>query len=201
MPDKDYSYSFDSDSKYCYPDSIVFKNKLGIRDFDKFNMAERSITLLRILEIKELPVSGNFDLNHLRSIRRFIFQDIFEWAGELRTVNISKGTMFCNYEFIVSNADKLFKELRSENYLCGLSMDGVSERLAYYPGGINAIHPFREGNGRTHRIFIQLLALKAGYDLDFSIITDIEMIEASADAFMCDYAKMINIIKNSICTL
>jgi cell filamentation protein len=79
-----------------------------------------------------------------------------------------------------------------------LSIVHVCQRLTYYLGEINAIHPFREGNGRTQRLFIQLSALEAGYDLDFSRITDMEMIEASTDTFLCDYAKMFNIIKKSL---
>lgn len=198
MSDMDYSYEYDGDTKYCYPGTAVLRNKLGITDSDKFDQAERSITFLRMLIIDEIPIEGNFDLNHLKSIHKFIFQDIFDWAGELRTVNISKGTMFCNYNYLIDNAGKLFNELKSEDYLCNLDYDQMVERVAYYLGEINAIHPFREGNGRTQRKFMQLLVSKVGYELDFSAISDVEMIEASSDAFLHDHTKMIQIIARSL---
>ena len=98
--------------------------------------------------------------------------------------------MFCNYEFIESNADSLFKKLKKENYLKDASKDEVPFRLAQYLSEINVLHPFREGNGRAQRLFIEYLAENAGYSVDFSQVTDKQMIEASAASFLCDYAKM-----------
>lgn len=195
------SNSYEWDHRYCYPKSNVLINKLGITDADKLHIAEREITSLRIANAKLNVIKGDFDLLHLRKIHKYIFGDIFEWAGEIRSVNIAKGNTFCNYEFIEANADLLFKELKKEHYLKNTPLDKVPLRLSYYISEINVIHPFREGNGRVQRLFIEYLAENAGYIVDFSQVTDKQMIEASAASFLCDYTKMDEIfisITNSV---
>lgn len=187
---RDYDYDYEWDSRYCYPNSNVLKNKLGITDSEKLHVAEREITALRIANAKINRIEGDFDLTHLRRIHRYIFGDIYDWAGDLRWVDISKGNVFCKYEYIEQNADKLFAELKGEHYLKKVPALEIPRRLAYYLGEINVLHPFREGNGRTQRLFIEYLAEDAGYSVDFSDITDREMIEASADAFACNHEKM-----------
>ncbi len=185
-----YNYSYEWDQKYCYPHSNVLINKLGIKDAEKLHIAEREITSLRIANAKVSVIKGEFDLLHLKKIHVYIFGDIYEWAGESRWVNIAKGNMFCNYEFIESNADSLFDKLKKENYLKDADKDEIPLRLAHYLSEINVLHPFREGNGRAQRLFIEYLAENAGYSVDFSQVTDKQMIEASAASFLCDYDKM-----------
>jgi cell filamentation protein len=80
------SYDYEWDGKYCYPNSSVLINKLNITDEDELNAAERKITSLKIAEISDNPVKGEFDLKHLQDIHRHIFKDIYDWAGEIRTV-------------------------------------------------------------------------------------------------------------------
>jgi cell filamentation protein len=91
---KGYEYDFEWDSRYCYPFSHVLKNKLAIEDAENLSIAEREITSLRIANAKINIVAGEFDLEHLCAIHRYIFADIYEWAGELRWVNIAKGNIF-----------------------------------------------------------------------------------------------------------
>jgi len=146
----------------------VLINKLGIEDAGNLHVAEREIISLRIANAKINVITGNFDSLHLRKIHRYIFGDIYEWAGEIRWVNIAKGNMFCNYEFIEQNADSLFKNLKQEDYLKDTPKEKVPLRLSYYLSEINVLHPFREGNGRTQRLFIEYLAENAGYSVDFS---------------------------------
>lgn len=190
-----YDYSYEWDKRYCYPHSNVLINKLGITDAQRLHVAEREITSLRLANAKINVISGHFDLNHLRKIHKYIFGDIYKWAGKIRQVNIAKGNMFCSYEYISTNADALFIKLKNENYLKGAPLNEVALRLSYYLGEINALHPFREGNGRTQRLFIEYLAEQAGYSVDFSQVTDKQMIEASAASFLCDYSKMDEIFK------
>lgn len=171
-----YDYSTGWDHRYCYPHSSVLINKLGIEDAEKLRIAEREITSVRIANAKIHIIKGNFDLLHLRKIHRYIFGDIYEWAGQIRWVNIAKGNMFCNYEFIDDNADVLFGELMQENFLKNTTGEQIPLRLSYYLSEINAIHPFREGNGRVQRAFIEYLAENAGYHVDFSQVTDRQMI-------------------------
>ena len=194
-------YDYEEDGTYCYPGTNVLRNKLNIRDGDILSDAERSISLVRMMELEDHPIRGEYDLNHLRMIHRVLLGDIFDWAGELRTVDISKGTMFCKCDYIESNAAKLFKQLRSENNLVGLQIEDMVSRLAYYLCEINAIHPFREGNGRTQRLFIKQLAFDAGYHLDFTGITDEEMINASVRGFVLDYSHMESLIRRGISKL
>lgn len=95
--------------------------------------------------------------------------------------------------YIEAEAERIFSELKKENYLIGISKLNICDKLAYYLGEINVLHPFREGNGRAQRVMIEYLAQAAGYTVDFSNISNIEMIEASVDAFNCDYDKMTRI--------
>ena len=185
-----YDHSTEWDHRYCYPHSNVLINKLGIEDAEKLRNAEREITSVRIANAKTNIIKGYFDLLHLRKIHRYIFGDIYEWAGQIRWVNIAKGNMFCNYEFIDGNADVLLGELMQENFLKNTTEEQIPLRLSYYLSEINAIHPFREGNGRVQRAFIEYLAENAGYHVDFSQVTDRQMIDASADSFVKDYTKM-----------
>ena len=194
-------YDYEEDGTYCYPGTDVLKNKLNIHDREILSDAERSISLVRMIELEEHPIKGNYDLDHLKRIHKALFGDIFEWAGQLRTVDISKGTMFCKCEYIESTANKLFRELKDENNLIGLQIDDMVSRSAYYLCEINAIHPFREGNGRTQRLFVKQLAFDAGYHLDFTGISDEEMINASVRGFVLDYSYMEALIKRGISKL
>ncbi|MGX8709806.1 MAG: Fic/DOC family protein [bacterium] len=192
----DYQYEYDWDSKYCYPNSFTLINKLGIQNAQALNEAEREITAMRVSQIKENPCKGDFDLKHLQAIHRFLFHDIYLWAGQLRTVNISKGNQFCNCMYIESGSKPVFDKLKQEDrYLIGTPHNVIGEKLAYYLGEINVIHPFREGNGRTQRVFIESLARIAGYQVNFTNVSAHDMIEASADAFNCDYRRMTDIFQ------
>ena len=186
------------DKKYCYKDSDILINKFDIRDVKKLKLAERKLTMLRLLELFDDPIEGRFDLAHLQNIHRYIFQDIYEWSGEIRTIDIAKEHMFCNAKFIRPQADEIFLKLKKESYLGKLDNDGFIKRLAYYLGEINALHPFREGNGRSQREFIRALALRNGYVIHYDRITPKEMISASIKSFMCNYCEMEELIKKFI---
>lgn len=179
-----------SDKIYCYPNSDVLINKLNIHDSDKLREAERKLTMLRLMDLLEKPVTGKFDFEHLRNIHKYIFQDIYSWAGKIRTVDIAKSNMFCKVQFIEMQASELFRKLQNDDYLKRLPKEKFVEKAAYYFSEINALHPFREGNGRTQRELIRQLAYESGYILHFAVISEKEMVEASIDSFICDYKKM-----------
>lgn len=179
-----------SDTIYCYPDSDVLINKMDIQDPKKLEEAERRLTMFRMSDLLDTPVKGAFDLKHLQAIHYYLFQDLYSWAGEIRTVDISKSTVFCKARFIEGQAEELFGKLKREKYLAGLPKDQFVRRLAYYFSEINALHPFREGNGRTQREFIRELALKRGYIIRFARISRDEMMDASRESFLCRYEKM-----------
>lgn len=186
---RDYSYSYEWDREYCYPDSNVLINKLNIQDADALHTAEREITSLRLAAAKMQPIKGRFDMKHLQKIHAYVFGDVYEWAGKMRHVNIAKGNQFCLAMNLDTYGSDLFKKLEQEHYLID-SMGNVPHRLAYYLSEINVLHPFREGNGRTQRLFIEYLASVAGYRVDFSQVSAEEMIVASADSFACDYESI-----------
>ncbi|WMJ75738.1 MULTISPECIES: Fic/DOC family protein [unclassified Sedimentibacter] len=179
-----------SDHVYCYANSDVLTNKLNIRDSKILIEAERKLTMLRISDLIDTPIEGEFDLRHLQAIHKYIFQDIYHWAGEIRTVNISKGNMFCKAQYIEEQANSIFESLKKDNYLYSLGRDEMIIKLAYYFSEINALHPFREGNGRSQREFIRELALFFNYRIDFRKIDNNLMLEACKDSFLCNYSKM-----------
>lgn len=150
----------------------VLCNKLGLRDPDELHDAERAIVGVTLAEQEEYPVSGNYDLEHLQSIHKALFDHLYQWAGDLRkNVFISKGnSLFCSAEFIMSYSVDLFAQLKAENYLQNLKRDDFIKRAAFYISEINALHPFREGNGRTQRIFIRQVAKQAGWNLNFTSV-------------------------------
>jgi len=178
-----YEYDYVWDVRYCYENSNVLRNKLGLTDSDKLLEAERRLAGLKISAAKVTPLRGKLDFKHLCGIHKFIFGDVYEWAGQLRTVNISKGNPFCNCDVLDVYGADLFGKLKTDRYLLGTPQERISERLAHYLSEINVMHPFREGNGRTQRLFIEYLALAAGYRVDFTNVTAAEMIEASVRAF------------------
>lgn len=175
---------------YCYPGSEVLINKLHISDPDRFALADRQLTMMRILDLLQKPVSGSFDAPHLCRIHFWIFQELYDWAGKYRTVEIAKGLYFCRTDYIEDMLQKIFTQLKSENYLKNCSRQELPVRLAYYLGEINAIHPFREGNGRTQREFIRELALSCGAQLNYRLTSRQEMLKASIESFQGDFTAM-----------
>lgn len=155
----------------------VLKNLLGATDETTLERQESQLVYLR--QAKLATISLN-EYATLPDIHRFLFQDVYEWAGEYRTINMQKGSeMFCHHPLIAQNIEKIMRSLVKENQLVGLPPQQFSERAAYYLGEINMVHPFREGNGRTQRTFLSRLAQKTGYQLSWNHISQDEMIQAS----------------------
>ncbi len=191
-------YEWENDNYYCYPHSNTLKNKFNITDEEELKDVERQITAVRAAQILKEPIKGYFDEIHLKAIHKHLFSDIYSWAGEYRKVNISKGNPFCLFQYIPDQLHNLFEELKKEAYLSLLNPKDLARRLAYYLGELNAIHPFREGNGRTQRIFIMELADKNGYILDLSKVNQKDMIKASIQSFALNYGPMTEIINSSL---
>jgi cell filamentation protein len=165
---------------YLHPGTNVLKNLRGLTNPELLDRFEARRTHRRIAELIDTPVAGRFDVAHLKAIHRYIFQDVYHWAGECRTVNISKGGhLFGVAAFLEAALQQVLQKLAAENYLAGLDAAGFSGRAAWFLGEINAAHPFREGNGRTQREFIRELGLKAGHYIDWRAATRKEMTGAS----------------------
>lgn len=168
------------DDPYADPVTGVLRNKLGLSAAEELEAAEREITHAALIFLKESPVVPSYGLRHLCAMHRRIFGDIYDWAGQLRTVAIAKGTWFCLPQYIESAAAEVFRALHGENLLRGLPRDAFTERLTYYLGEVNAIHPFREGNGRAQRAFFEQLAGEAGFILDWQHLDADRNVAASA---------------------
>lgn len=186
------------DKKYCYPNSNVLINKFDIQDSEKLEAIERQITSSREFELKKQPINGKFDLKHLQEIHKTIFGDIYSWAGNLRDVDIAKTRTFCFNQYISTIADDIFDELKKDKFLVGLEKSDFIDKLSYYMGEVNALHPFREGNGRTQRHFFAQLAEYAGYSLDFSKTDKQTLLTADINAMDGKYDKLKNILANCI---
>jgi cell filamentation protein len=165
---------------YSDPVTGVPYNKLGLGTAAGLEAAEREITHAALILLDESPVSPSYDLPHLQEIHKRIFGDIYEWAGQIRTVAIAKGAMFCLPQYIDSSAAVIFGELHDEDCLRGLRRDAFVGRLAHYLGEVNALHPFREGNGRAQRAFFGQLARDAGFTLAWQHLDPARNVEASA---------------------
>jgi len=186
---------YDADDTYCYPGTDVLRNKAEITNAEELDAYEGELSTLRSIEILENPVVGQFDLTHLQHIHLTLFQDVYEWAGKIRIVDISRGnSRFANVRFIESAANDIFNKLARESWLKGLDADTLSKRLAYYLSEINALHPFREGNGRVQRIFISQLSQSAGYQLDYSDLEQLQIYQAMELAFNGDESTLANLI-------
>ena len=186
---------YDADDTYCYLGTDVLRNKAEITNAEDLDAYEGELSTLRSIEILENPVAGQFDLAHLQRIHLALFQDVYDWAGKIRTVDISRGnSRFANVRFIESAANNIFNKLAHENWLKGLDADALSKRLAHYLSEINALHPFREGNGRVQRIFISQLSQSAGYQLDYSDLEQEQIYRAMELAFNGDESILANLI-------
>ncbi len=141
---------YEGQDHYLDPETGVLRNRLGITDESELEKAEASFVAWRSYELSQKPIAGHFDLAHLQAIHRHLFGDVYDWAGEIRTIDLSKGnSYFANHARIVGAASPIFEKLAKEQSLKGLDTAAFSERAAYYLGEINALHPFREGNGRA----------------------------------------------------
>jgi cell filamentation protein len=142
---------------------------------------EEEATAQRFAE--PLP-AGTFDLRHLCAVHRHLFQDIYSWAGALRTARISKrGSAFCYPENLERELGRLFADLANQKNLSGLDADTFAERAAHFLAELNAIHPFREGNGRAQLSFMAALADHAGHPFALERIEPKAMLEATIASF------------------
>lgn len=196
----DYGYTYSADESYCWPGSRVLKNKLGLQDAEKLADAERHITYLRLVELQKQPVRGQYGFAHLRAIHRYIFGDLYDWAGEIRRGEflMKGGTVFCRGQYIESYAKSVFDRLTAEKKLRGLPKEQFVQRMAWYMGEVNALHPFREGNGRTSREFFRQLAKSAGYSLDFGGVDKDALLRADIAAFEKEYAPLVAVLEVSV---
>lgn len=191
-------YSLDASTDSCYDGTTCLINKLGIRDDKVLERVEAEITFAKSVLLERNSVIGNFDFEHFKEIHKFLFSDLYDFAGEIRTVDISKKrTRFLSAGQIEQTAEKLFSKVAS-GVLDDLPFDEFVKEIATLYNEVNFLHPFREGNGRTQRIYFTQLIRKYGYDINFSDIdTDFLMIATiQASGGVLDF--LIEFFKESI---
>ena len=170
------AYSIDSTTDGCYPGTTCLVNKLGIQDELALAETEAAVVLGKASLLDQQPIPGVFDFDHYKRIHQFLFCDLYDWAGQIRTINLSKkGTAFVPAAEIESCAVACFKRL-AEFSGEGMSHRELGEEVADFYHTVNMLHPFREGNGRTQRIFFTQWIRSLGYDFDLSSV--------DPDAFM-----------------
>jgi len=150
---------------------MVLRNLVGATTSTELVAAEADLSFARATQLLNDPVPATNDLAELKTIHFRLFQDVYEWAGQLRTVNVKKDVpgadFFMPYGLIELAAANSFQDLAVEEHLKGLEREAFVKRLAFHYERINYVHPFREGNGRTQRVFWNRVALEAGWELDW----------------------------------
>lgn len=181
------------------PVSGVLANKLNITNLRELNDFEFSATSLRDAEITQFPRPGGFNLKHLCSIHAYLFQDVFFWAGLIRTVSLSKeNLLFCQPQYINSESEAVFALISDNDYFRNLVKTDAVSCFAQLLGELNALHPFRDGNGRTQRAFLRQLAATAGWRLDWTQLDEQENIEASIASMNKNYAPFEKILESRV---
>ncbi|MPZ27888.1 MAG: cell filamentation protein Fic [Micromonosporaceae bacterium] len=139
--------SSESPDPYIDPHTGILRNLLGITDSAMLAQAEADLTFAKSIWLADNPIPGRCDLPHLQAFHRVLFGDVYDWAGELRTVAISRTELFCLPQHIETFATEVFTALNDEDHLQGLARTRFVDRPAHHLGEVNALHPFREGNG------------------------------------------------------
>lgn len=182
---------------YRYPDSGVLRNLLNIHDEDLLQEAERELSEIAACTLRLHPAP--YDLSFLQLIHKTLFSDVYEWAGELRTVNIKKGdTLFCTAERIVPEAEKIFRAMAHASRFTGTTKTDLVVKVAEAYGDLNVIHPFRDGNGRSQRILFEHIIINAGFTVDWWLVDTADWVPANIDAVACDYRGLETIFKRCI---
>lgn len=172
------------DDPYTLRGADVLRNKPGFLDGQRLQDYEFRRAGVRGLELDARPLRGKLDLAHMNAIHGHLFRDCYDWAGRPRTIGISKGgSLFAMPQMIESCGRQVFGALAKEDHLKGLDLAGFAARMAHHFTEINALHPYREGNGRTARVFLEQLAAAAGWRLDYRRVTPAEWIAMSRDGF------------------
>ncbi len=172
-------------SIYCYKGTNILKNYFDIHDQDMLEEIERKLVIVKLYDLRQNGKIGSFDINHFIGIHRYLFEDIYPFAGLFRTENIGKGSFtFAEWQYIENELERILLELEKEQKLIGLEKRELASRLSYYMAELNVLHPFRDGNGRVIREFIRELAYECGYILDIQHISPTEMLDACIESVL-----------------
>ncbi|CAM4350307.1 Fic/DOC family protein [Pseudoalteromonas ostreae] len=187
-----------SNDSYCYPNSDILKNKLNITKATDLGEAELAFTATRYKEYSsKITTIKDFSLNHLKHLHWQLFQDIYDWAGQIRVVDIAKGdTRFCTCSRIEAESQKQFTRIQAlENII---SQDELLSEITDIFCELNIIHPFREGNGRVQRFFFEELFFHLGMNVNWPNISKEQWIEANVNGYLGDIRELNKIFNDAI---
>lgn len=187
-------YHIDNDP-YIDPETRILKNLFAIADQQILDQVEAELTVALIATMAEHPIDGKFDLEHLMTIHKQLFSRIYNWAGKLRTVEMTKDqTRFAPIAYLAQSATDVFNELKTEKYLINLDDEDYVCRFAHYYSEINILHPFREGNGRAQRALFSLLAQRSGRHIAWDLMDRDENVAASVAAYKGDESRLVTLL-------
>lgn len=180
----------------CYPGGSVLRNKLDIIQQADLDEAETALVISRATE--KWP-SGQLNYDHYKSLHHHLFQDVYDWAGQSRLIRTGKdGNWFCYPEYIDVHMERIFSDLEEHDNLWGLSPIEFARQTAHFLAEINAVHPFREGNGRVQMAFLQLLCSNAGYVFNDDVLDQESVIQAMKLSFSGDERPLKHLIRDLI---
>lgn len=180
----------------CYEGATLLRNKLDLTSQAELDEYELAVFLTRADE--PFP-GGKLDYGHYRALRRHLFQDVYDWAGQPRAIRIGKaGNWFCYPEYIDREMKRIFAKLKAAGHLRGLEPDAFAAQAAHVLAEINAVHPFREGNGRTQLAFLALLAENAGLPFNDELLDRDRVLAAMIGSFAGDQAPLAQLVRDLV---
>lgn len=206
---------------YTYRGTKTLINKFGILNPDALERVVRTVTDLRLAMLRCDPPEPRYDVAHLQLIHRYVFQDVYDWAGEFRLVNFKRNGMtnplehlakidfdftkakpvgppFYESDQIPGETYRVLRELKAEFHLAGLAFDDFAERLAYFLSQLYIIHPFRDGNGRAIRFFLGQLAYERGWIFDLDRVPQLDRHLTAFAAHCGDIEPLQNVVRQSL---
>lgn len=179
-----------------YPETRCLVNTFGIKDKTRLRYVEHFFVAVRTAEMFLSPIEMPFTFGGLKAVHEKLFSDIYPSAGMIRTKEASKRKDFCLPDRIQSFSHEIFSRLESQDYLKKASdVDELANDLAFYMGEIEALHPFRDGNGRAMRFFINRLVNEAGFMFSWAQADSDRMLEASIAAIDGDYQGLVDVLE------
>lgn len=184
-------------SKYTYKGTDILKNKLGIKDEKLLKEYETRIVAFKIATISTVILPMDYTPERLKFIHKYLFDDIFYFAGEYREENITKGNFrFSEFEYIEENIQRIFNNIKIDE-MRKMSFNDFVKQISYIMTELNVLHPFREGNGRTIRELIREICFDCGYVIDWYEINHDDILKASIKAVF-DETEQIKMLRRSV---
>lgn len=173
-------YTVDPTGHDCYPGTTVLVNRFGLQTQGELDAVEAALVTAKATQWENNPQCDTFDFAHYCAVHKYLFDDLYDWAGIPRTIDISKkGTKFCPVAELPRVSKAIFNRLAERRFLQGLSREKFIAEIVDFYERTNELHPFREGNGRTQRTFLAQLTENAGHRLDFTAIDPDELMIAT----------------------